>query len=135
MGQRRIAIVSLDGGRLKVVWMDERGGRLGVHVLRNFDAEVAVGPRLLEQLKDSLARDYSATGMDIQIQAESIQLYEILASNPHIRALLSPRVGPRFIHEEFKAWQSGTVDAQDELPRGRGAADNGITAEEGDSNE
>jgi len=135
MSQRRIAIVSLDGERLKVVWMDEQGGRLGEHVLRNFDAEVAGDSMLLELLEASLARDNSAAGFDIQIQAESIQLYEILARNPRIRALLSRHAGPGFIHEELKAWPSGNLDAQEELPKARGAADNGITAEEGDSNE
>lgn len=137
MSQRRIAMVSLDGGRLKVVWLDERGGRLGQYALRGFNPEVARDPRLLELLEASLARDESVAGVNIQIQAESIQLYEILARNPRIRPLLKRGVGPEFIHEEFKAWPSRDIDAQGERPRTKGASDNGITADadEGDSNE
>lgn len=135
MSQRRIAIVSLDGGRLKVVWMDEDGGKLGEHILRNFDAKAARNPRLLHLLQASLARYDSAAGLDIRIQAGSVQLYEILAGNPRIRALLSRRVGPGFIREEFKAWSSDIAGAEGGLSGARGASDNGITAEEGDSNE
>ena len=135
MSQRRIAMIDLDGGRLTVVWMDERGENFGMQVLRTFDVEAAEDPKLLELLEASLAKAENSIGSHIQIQARSTHIYKILAQNLRLRARLSRHVGPEFIHEEFKAWAPRFVDALEELPRTKGASDNGISAEEGDSNE
>lgn len=138
MSQRRLGMVSLYGGRLKVVWMDERGNKLGEHVLRHFDAKVTRDSRLLAALAASLARIDSAAGLNFQIQAESVEVYRILTRNQRIHALLNRGIGPSYnIHEEFRAWTwpSDSANAQEDFSETKGASDNGITSEEGDSNE
>lgn len=134
MSQRRTVIFHMDGNWLKAAWMDQHNGEFDERILLGSESDIANDTRLLELLKASLSWHSGAPDLHIEIQAESIQLHETLLKNERIRPLLSPHVGQEFIRQEFKDWQVN-VDAAEKLPRTKGASDNGITAEEGDSNE
>jgi hypothetical protein len=134
VSQRRIAMVRVDGTRLKLVWIDEHGSRTSERILGTFEGDAGSNAGLLELLEASLDCDPSEAGSNIRIQVESNQLYEILSRSDDIRPLLIPPTEPGASEEGFGAWPSGNVDAQEERPRTRGASDNGITAE-GGSNE
>lgn len=134
MGQRRTILLHVDGKWLKAAWIDERGRELDESILGSSEADIANDQSILELLESRLGGHIGAPGLNIEIQAESTELYEMLSRNERIRPLLSRRVGQEFIREEFTGWQ-GDVGALEETPQTKGASDNGITAEEGDSNE